>query len=316
MDNLAHTLAGAALGEAGLKQKTGLGMATLLLAANAPDIDVLGLLLGENLAWRRGLTHGPLAWAVLPIVLTLGIMAFDAWQTRRGTRPVDRPPVRFGWVLALTVIGVLSHPLLDFLNAYGVRCLSPFSERWFYGDALFIIDLWMWGALALGVWLARRRRRHGSAAPQRPAIAALVAVAAYAGAMGIGSRVAADVAERAVTARGLGAPRLVVANPVPVNPLRRDIVFAVGEAYGFGEVRWSPWPRASLSSALTPTNMTDPAIAKAAARDKRVADFLFWSRLPFAAIDRGAGTARVTIGDARYNRAPRGRFSVETTVRE
>ena len=36
MDNLAHTLAGAALGEAGLKKKTGLAMATLMIAANLP----------------------------------------------------------------------------------------------------------------------------------------------------------------------------------------------------------------------------------------------------------------------------------------
>ena len=61
MDNLAHSLVGVALGEAGLKKKTGLGMATLIVAANIPDLDALGLLVGENLAWRRGWTHGPIA---------------------------------------------------------------------------------------------------------------------------------------------------------------------------------------------------------------------------------------------------------------
>jgi inner membrane protein len=69
MDNLAHTLAGAALGEAGLKQKTGLAMAALMIAANLPDIDALGLLFGENLAWRRGWTHGPIALVLMPIAL-------------------------------------------------------------------------------------------------------------------------------------------------------------------------------------------------------------------------------------------------------
>ena len=47
------------MGEAGLKKKTGLGMAALIIGANLPDIDVLGLLVNENLAWRRG---WPLPW--------------------------------------------------------------------------------------------------------------------------------------------------------------------------------------------------------------------------------------------------------------
>ncbi len=47
--------------------------------------------------------------------------------------------------------GVLSHVFLDFLNSYGVRLLMPFSDRWFYGDALYIVDPWMYLALGGGV---------------------------------------------------------------------------------------------------------------------------------------------------------------------
>lgn len=316
MDNLAHTLVGAALGEAGLKQKTGLGMATLMIAANLPDIDVLGFLVGENLAWRRGWTHGPLALILLPPLLALAIFAFDGWQTRRGRRPAARPPVRFGWLLALAYVGALSHPLLDFLNSYGIRCLMPFSERWFYGDALFIIDIWVWIALALGIYISRRRERHRYAHSRGPAASALIAVAIYASAMGLASHVAETLVTREIVARGLPAPREVVAGPVPVDPFRRDIVVAAGDAYGFGHVRWAPRPVITLPSEQVPNNMGDPAIAKAAARDKKVADFLYWSRLPFAEIVRSQGRTHVTIGDARYNRAPRGRFSVETVLPE
>ena len=39
MDNLTHSLIGAALGQAGLKRKTGLAMPALIIAANLPDID-------------------------------------------------------------------------------------------------------------------------------------------------------------------------------------------------------------------------------------------------------------------------------------
>ena len=41
MDNLCHTLIGAALGEAGLKRTTRFGNATLMIASNLPDVDVL-----------------------------------------------------------------------------------------------------------------------------------------------------------------------------------------------------------------------------------------------------------------------------------
>lgn len=316
MDNLAHTLAGAALGEAGLKHKTGLGLATLMIAANLPDIDALGLLFGENLAWRRGWTHGPLALIVLPIVLTVAMIAFDRWQARRGTRPEVRLPVRARWLLALAYIGILSHPLLDFLNTYGIRCLMPFSDRWFYGDALFIIDVWMWSALAIGVWLSRRRSRRDAARPGRPAIAALATVALYSGAMGTGSLVAERMVAREVAARGLGKPEAVVASPVPIDPFRRDVVYSLGDRYGFGAFRWAPTPRLSFEAPLVLTNMADPAVARAAAASKNVADFLYWSRLPFAYVTRSDGEAQVIVGDARYNRTPDGRFSATATVSE
>ena len=52
------------------------------------------------------------------------------------------PPFRR--LLVLAYVGVISHPALDWLNVYGIRLLMPFSPRWFYGDALFIVDPWVW----------------------------------------------------------------------------------------------------------------------------------------------------------------------------
>jgi inner membrane protein len=316
MDNLAHALAGAALGHAGLKRQTGLGVATLVIAANLPDIDAASALVGRSLAWRRGWTHGPIGLALLPILLALAMLAFDRWQRQRGTRPATRAPLRAGWLLALAYIGILSHPLLDLLNTYGVRVLMPFSERWFYGDALFIIDIWVWIALAVGVRLSSRRDRQRVARPGRPALIAIAAVAVYAVGMAAASVAAERFALRAIRARGLPPPTTVLASPVPVDPFRRRIIFQTGDAIGFGELRWTPAPTLTLEPDLIPTNMTDPAIAHAAARDQRVADFLYWSRLPFADIRHGPEGAQVTIGDARYNRTPgNGVFTVQTTAR-
>jgi inner membrane protein len=274
-------------------------MATLILAANLPDVDALGLLFGENLAWRRGWTHGPIAMLILPPLLVGAMVLFDRWQARRETRPAGRLPVHVGWLFALTYIGWASHPLLDLMNTYGIRLLMPLSERWFYGDTLFIIDVWLWTALASGAWLSGRRWRRGSANQGRPALIALGATAAYMAAMG-GSSVAAEGLTRAAAeARGHGPVREVVASPVPVDPFRREMVFATDEAYGFGTLRWTPAPKLQLERRLVPKNMDDPAINEAR-EVKAVSDFLYWSRLPFASVERRADGTIVTISDARY----------------
>jgi inner membrane protein len=308
LDNLAHSLAGAALGEAGLKKKTGLSMATLIIAANMPDVDALGLLFGENLAWRRGWTHGPIAMLVLPPLLVGAMVLFDRWQGRRGTRPAGRLPVHVGWLLALAYVGWASHPLLDFMNTYGIQLLMPFSERWFYGDTLFIIDVWLWTALGTGVWLSRRRRRRGSEHPGRPALISLCVAAAYTTAMGVSSIAAERLTREVAEARGNGPVRTVVASPGPVNPFRRDVVFGIDDAYGFGVLRWTPSPRLQLEPNLIGKNLDDPAIAQAR-QVKAIADFLYWSRLPFAKIEHRIDGTIVTIADARYtNGATAGRF--------
>ncbi|MGE4062470.1 MAG: metal-dependent hydrolase [Rhodospirillaceae bacterium] len=316
MDNLAHTLAGAALGQAGLRKTTGLGMATLMIAANLPDIDAVTMFLDRgSLYFRRGWTHGPLALAVLPVLLALAMHAFDRWQARRGTRPAARAPVHFGGLLGLAYIGTISHPLMDFLNTYGIRCLMPFSERWFYGDALFIIDLWMWSAFGLGIWLSRRRERRTGVAHPRPAIVAVAMVVTYASGMGLAGLWVERFAARAVEAAGMGTPVTVVASPVPLDPFRRDVIFDLGGRYGFAAFGWAPGPRLAIDPELVPTHMDDPAIARAAAEDRRLADFLYWSRLPFAEVTREGGVLTVTVGDARYNRRPgEGRFIVRTTL--
>ena len=102
MDNLTHSLVGALLGQMGLKKKTGLAMPTLIIAANLPDIDAGCAIYGiESLSMRRGISHGPIALILLPIVLWGLMLAFDRWQARRGKRPVGRLPVHKGWLLVL-----------------------------------------------------------------------------------------------------------------------------------------------------------------------------------------------------------------------
>ncbi|MEM1183312.1 MAG: metal-dependent hydrolase, partial [Acidobacteriota bacterium] len=145
MDPLTHTFFGGALAESGLKRRSALATATLMIGANLPDVDVVAYAWGSDaaLGFRRGWTHGVLAMAVLPLVLTGLMVGVDRWRRRRdpGAPGVGADPKQ---LLVLSALAVWSHPPLDWLNTYGVRVLMPFRGDWFYGDALFIIDPWVW----------------------------------------------------------------------------------------------------------------------------------------------------------------------------
>jgi inner membrane protein len=171
LDPLTHTLVGGLLAQTGLgrggvverpamaRSRLPYALPIALIGANLPDLDVLAYLEGADaaLGCRRGWTHGPLAIALLPLVLVGALWGFQ--RLRRRPRAPRTPWPR---LLLLAAVAVLSHPLLDWLNTYGVRLLMPYSGRWYYGDALFIVDPWVWlglgGALFLVGSTDRRSR--------------------------------------------------------------------------------------------------------------------------------------------------------------
>jgi inner membrane protein len=299
LDNICHTLAGAAFAEAGLRRATPLATATLLIGANLPDLDGLTYVFGtpvEALAFRRGWTHGVLAMAVLPAALAAAMSGWDRFVRRR--RQPQAEPARFRALWALAFLSVLSHPLLDLLNTYGVRLLMPFSGRWFYADALFIVDPWLWAALALGFAWSRLQRWRRSASPEAPARWALGLSFAYVAAM-IGSGVAGrSIAAREARAAGLEIDRLMV-GPVPWDPMTRMALFESPGGYRFGTLRFLDRPALRLKDEAWPKGDTVPA-ARAAADTAIGRDFLIWSRFPAFRTEPGGAATRVQLLDARY----------------
>jgi inner membrane protein len=144
MDPIAHTFMGLGLAAAGLRRATPLATAALLIGVNAPDVDVFSGAFGSYapMAFRRGWTHGLLAIAVWPFLIAGGLLVYDRYVRRR--REPAAPAARAGPLLGVAALGVVTHPALDWLNNYGLRWLMPFDGRWFYGDAVFIIDPWLW----------------------------------------------------------------------------------------------------------------------------------------------------------------------------
>lgn len=300
MDNICHTLIGAAMAEAGLKRKTALGSATLMIAANFPDIDVIAVPLGHSLGFRRGLTHGIPALIVLPVVLTGIMLAWNRWRRRS-----ESPDAR--WLLALSAAGILTHPVLDWMNTYGMRWLAPLDPSWSYGDTLFIVDPWIWLTLGFGVWLARRRHRRGNAAWFRPARVALAAVTIYIAAMMGLSSSARGAVRTALTSRGL-APDTTVVEPVPVNPLRRRVIYLSEGAYRLSTYDLltrdlsAPW-------FAIPVNDAHPAVSRAN-QTAAGREYHSWARLPYYVIEEAAETTWVTIADARYTLDGRSTWAV------
>jgi inner membrane protein len=150
---------GATISKAGAERATPLATATLVIAANAPDIDVAAYTHGAYfaLSFRRGITHGLPATLLLPFVVAAVVLGWDRWVRRR--RSPESEAARPGPVLALSFVGLLTHPALDWMNTYGMRWLLPFDGAWTYGDALFIIDPWLWLGLGSAVFLATSRGR-------------------------------------------------------------------------------------------------------------------------------------------------------------
>ena len=300
MDNICHALTGAAFAEAGLKRYTRFGTVSLIVAANLPDIDVLSFVADTPaVALRRGMTHGVLAQALLPVLLAAAVVAIDRWRPP----PPGSPRARAGALLLLGYVGVLSHVGMDWLNNYGVRLLMPFSNQWFYGDAVFIIDPWLWVTLAIGVILARRGAR-----PRRAAVAlalgAIYIAAMTASAAAARARVAAEW-----SARNGRPPAALMVGPVPVNPLRKRVIVDAGEHYELGAFAWLP-SRLTLDPAPVPKNERHPAAMRAALeRDFRA--LLIWSRFPRYEITPVHGGTRVVLSDMRFNR---GIFNAATVV--
>lgn len=300
MDPVTHTLAGATLARAGLDRRTPLATATLMLAANAADIDIVTAFGGPNasLACRRGWTHGPLAWVVLPFLVAGLMMAWDRWVRRRRT-PEAAPTVP-GALLLVAAIGVLSHPMLDWLNTYGIRLLMPFSDTWFRGDSVFIIDPYLWIIFAAGLLMARRTRHVDTTRAWRLVrvsgstavgyIAVLIALSALGERLG---RVAAG-------SHGIDDVREVLYSPRPANPLAADLVVRTGAAYHVGGIRWLASERVTFTGeSIARGNWDDPVVQRArtvpAARN-----YLVWSQFPYVRVDIAGADTSVVFGDARY----------------
>ncbi len=157
MDNLTHSLFAATLARTPLSRAGRGTTAALLIASNAPDVDIVATAGGavKYLQWHRGMTHGPLGIAGLGL-LTAGLVwagrrMYDERQPAAKTRARVEPDATFGMLVAVSILGVLLHVLMDLPTSYGTRVLSPFDWHWFGADWMPIVDIYLLMALVIGL---------------------------------------------------------------------------------------------------------------------------------------------------------------------
>jgi inner membrane protein len=153
MDNLTHSLVGLVSAKAGLEKLSPGATALCVLAANAPDSDIVVLAFGDRwdfLLHHRGITHAIVGVIALAIILPLIFYAVDRLWSRLRNRP---PTTKLSGLLLASFIVSATHPLLDWTNNYGIRLLLPWSQKWSYGDFVFIVDPYLWLILGGAVFL-------------------------------------------------------------------------------------------------------------------------------------------------------------------
>ncbi|HWW85089.1 MAG TPA: metal-dependent hydrolase [Vicinamibacterales bacterium] len=150
MDNVTHTLFALTLARTPLGRAGRGTTAALVVASNAPDMDIVATVGGaaKYLQWHRGPTHGPLGVVALGFLTALGV-----WLVNRRS---SEPAASFGMLFGLSALGVLLHDVLDLMTSYGTRIMSPFSWTWVTFDWMPIIDIYLIALLTAGLFFGWR----------------------------------------------------------------------------------------------------------------------------------------------------------------
>jgi membrane-bound metal-dependent hydrolase YbcI (DUF457 family) len=165
LDNLTHSLFAMTLARTPLSRAGRGTTAALILASNAPDIDIIATAGGalKYLEWHRGPTHGPLGVIGLGVIAAglvwIGRRLYDARFPAGASNPAGPPAASgrpsadasFGVLVAVSMIGIVLHVLMDLPTVYGTRPLSPFNWHWFSVDWLPIVDVYLLMALVIGL---------------------------------------------------------------------------------------------------------------------------------------------------------------------
>ena len=129
------------MSRSGFNRKTALATVTMVLAAEAADVDVVWSFKGsiEGLQHHRGITHSFVGVPFVAAATLLFVWLLQRFR-RQPLKASSSPPVRWGFLYFCALLAALSHLLLDYATAYGIRLMEPFNYRWYSWDIMYIVE--------------------------------------------------------------------------------------------------------------------------------------------------------------------------------
>lgn len=279
----------------------------LVVSGVVADLDYLSYFGGASafLRFHRTVLHSVFGSTVAACVIAAFFCRLDR-NRRTNDSASTRPALRFAPALAVCVVGIATHALLDLASGIGVRLFWPFREEWIAGDLLSNLDLWILVILLLGIALPelfrlvgeeigeRRKNTRGSGA----AIIALLCLLLY-----IGAR--AELHSRAIdllNAREYHgqAPLNVGAFPTAYSPFRWRAVISTDNAINDAEISLAPGARFDPDRTVAHYKPQDSAALDAAQKTEAAQRFLAYARFPLATSEPSDSGDKITILDMRF----------------
>jgi inner membrane protein len=295
VENITHSLVGAILSRAGLNRFSPHGTLLMVLASNAPDLDVVTAAFGANtyLDYHRGPTHSLLLaplWAFVPVALL-------HWGFQR------KLPLLRSWLLCL--LAVVIHIGMDFLTGYGTKPFWPFASAWIQWPVLYISDIYILLACLIalaapalsGLVSGEIGAKKGTG--RGWAIAALVFALTWIGFRGLmRDRVQDMLASHVYQGR---SPKRYTALPTPFNPLRwRGLVECEGFLSEHNVQVFEEFDPDNGTLLLQPRQAEILAAARKAPEMKRFLDFAQWPSFRVIPMEAPPGAVRVEVRDLRF----------------
>jgi len=298
VEPLTHFLTGACLARAGFNRRTALATATMTLAAEAPDLDVLGTFKGPVFGFEhhRGFTHSFLGLFLMSAAV-VGFM-YLVWRLRGRKTNIPNLPPRWGLLFLFAYIAGLSHILLDYTNNYGVRPFWPFSERWYSWDIVFIVEPLLYAFLGLGLLAPLIFSRHKPL--PRGRTAAILALICVAGLYAIRDHEHRQ-ALHALEAQSFDAmpPLRVSVYPYPVTITRWYVVLETRNSFVTSDMN-SLSGRLDPAGSLTIEKLPETPVTLAARQSDFGRLYLAWAQYPLLTEVKSGADTIVYFHDLRF----------------
>lgn len=308
MGPVTNALTSLALARAGQTRLPRYGMAIMLVAGVAPDLDYVSYFGGATafLRFHRAALHSVVGAAVVAVVTAGVFWAIDTRRTAENARPNAKPPLRFWAALVAAAVGVGAHDLLDVASGVGVQLLWPFRTQRYAWYLLTNVDIWILIVLGAGLLIPellrlvseeigeRKKRVRGRFA----VVLALVIVAAYVGSRAVLHSRAIDLVMSSDYQRR--TPLSADAFPVNSAPLEWRGVAATDTTMEEIPVSFAPGARFDPGRSQTIYKPQDSSVLEMGETAADTVLYLRYARFPLAKVSQLEDGYRFEVHDLQF----------------